>query len=109
MSLKFRCHHDSQVNDTAKYTKYSWRERGYFLRDIISPSGVNKTDKTQASLEFAHESPLIFYDFFFFFNVSWLWGVTAKLQPQESSPTFVQSKRVEIIAIKNKESELTFN
>ena len=32
--------------------------------DIISPSGVNKTDKKQASPEFAHESPY-FYDFFF--------------------------------------------
>ena len=31
--------------------------------DIISPSGVNKTDKTQASLEFAHESPY-FHEFF---------------------------------------------
>ena len=60
MSPKFRCHHDTQVNNTAKYTKYSWRERGYFLRDIISPSDVNKTDKTQASLEVAHESPLNF-------------------------------------------------
>ena len=32
--------------------------------DIISPSGVNKTDKKQASPEFAHESPY-FYEFFF--------------------------------------------
>ena len=31
--------------------------------DIISPSGVNKTDKTQASPEFAHESPY-FHEFF---------------------------------------------
>ena len=30
--------------------------------DIISPSGVNKTDKTQASPEFAHESPY-FHEF----------------------------------------------
>ena len=35
--------------------------------DIISPSGVNKTDKTQASPEFAHESPY-FHNFFFFFG-----------------------------------------
>ena len=34
--------------------------------DIISPSGVNKTDKTQASPEFAHESP--FYTNVFFFT-----------------------------------------
>ena len=45
--------------------------------DIISPSGVNKTDKKQASPEFAHESPY-FYDFFF-----WPQGVTARLQPNE--------------------------
>ena len=35
-----------------------------FIRDIISPSAVNKTDKTQAIPEFAHAS-LFFYDFFF--------------------------------------------
>ena len=45
--------------------------------DITSPSGVNKTDKKQASPEFAHESPY-FYEFFF-----WPWGVTARLQPKE--------------------------
>ena len=61
------------------------------MGDIISPSGVNKTDKTQASPEFAHASP-------FFLNISLPWGVTARLQPQESSPTFVQSKQVGIIA-----------
>ena len=46
--------------------------------DIISPSGVNKTDKTQASPEFAHESP-------FFVSVFFLLpcGVTARHQPQE--------------------------
>ena len=45
--------------------------------DITSPSGVKKTDKKQASPEFAHESPY-FYEFFF-----WPWGVTARLQPKE--------------------------
>ena len=34
-----------------------------FIRDIISPSAVNKTDETQAIPEFAHASPF-FYDFF---------------------------------------------
>ena len=65
MNPKFRCHHDTQVSNTAKYAKYSWQKRGYFIRDIISPSGVNKTDKTQAIPEFAHESP-------FFMNVCFL-------------------------------------
>ena len=37
-----------------------------FIRDIISPSAVNKTDKTQAIPEFAHAS-LFFYDFFLTF------------------------------------------
>ena len=43
----------------------------YFIRDIISPSAVNKTDKTQAIPEFAHAS-LCFYDFFL--NISLPWG-----------------------------------
>ena len=34
-----------------------------FIRDIISPSAVNKTDETQAIPEFAHASSF-FYDFF---------------------------------------------
>ena len=45
--------------------------------DIISPSGVNKTDKTQASPEFAHESPY-FHEF-----LGGPQGVTAQLQPKE--------------------------
>ena len=51
-------------------------EKEDLIRDIISPSGVNTTDKTQASSEFAHESP-----FFMIFPLPW--GVTAQLQPQE--------------------------
>ena len=48
--------------------------------DIISPSGVNKTDKTQAGPEFAHESPFFTNVFFLhFFSV----GVTARLYPHE--------------------------
>ena len=73
-----------------------------------TPSGVNKTDKTQASPEFAHAahaSP-VFYECFF--NISLPWGVTARLQPQESSPTFVQSERVGIVAIKNKRTRMNF-
>ena len=49
-----------------------------FIMDIISPSGVNKPEKTQARPEFAHESPF-FYECFFFLP----WGVTAQPQPQE--------------------------
>ena len=44
--------------------KYSWHERGYFIRDIISPSGVNKSDKKQASSEFTHASPFLIIIFF---------------------------------------------
>ena len=38
-----------------------------FIMDIISPSGVNKTDKTQGRSEFAHESPFFTNVFFFTF------------------------------------------
>ena len=48
--------------------------------DIISPSGVNKTDKTQGRSEFAHESP--FYTNVFFLH-SLSVGVTARLYPHE--------------------------
>ena len=53
MSPKFGVKHDTQVKNTDKCAKHSWRERLYFIRDIISASGVNRTDKTQASPEFA--------------------------------------------------------
>ena len=70
-----------------------------FIMDIISPSGVNKTDKTQASPEFAHESP--FFTNVFFLHLLSL-GVTARLYPHEGFANISQSKRVGIIAIKNK-------
>ena len=35
-----------------------------FIRDIISPSAVNKTDETQAIPEFAHASPFFLWFFF---------------------------------------------
>ena len=63
-----------------------------FIRDIISPSAANKTDKTQAIPEFAHAS-LCFYDFFF--NISLPCGVTTRLQPHESSPTFDRVSELE--------------
>ena len=65
-----------------------------FIRDIISPCGVKKTDKTQAISEFAHSSPS-FYECFSFFDISLPWGVTARLQPQESSPTFDKVSELE--------------
>ena len=41
MSPKFGVKHDTQVKSAAKYAKYSSRKRGYFITDIVSPSGVN--------------------------------------------------------------------
>ena len=41
VSPKFGVKHDTQVKSAAKYAKYSSRKRGYFIRDIVSPSGVN--------------------------------------------------------------------
>ena len=55
--------------------------------DIISPSGVNKTDKKQASPEFAHESPY-FYEFFFFGRGGSLHG----FNPRKSSQTCVTER-----------------
>ena len=47
----------------------------HFIRHIILPGGVNKTDKIQASPEFAHE--------YFFLTFPCCWRVTAWLQAQE--------------------------
>ena len=46
---------------------------------------MNKTDEIEASPEFAHASPFFMN---VFLNISLPWGFTARLQPQESSPTF---------------------
>ena len=74
-----------------------------FRRDIISPRGVNKTDKTQASSEFAHESPL-FYECFFLAV-----GGHCTVSTQGRVHQHVrQSKRVGIIAIKNKRTRIHF-
>ena len=78
--------------------KYSWHERGYFIRDIISPRGVNKSDIKQASSEFTHASPFLVIIIFWHFGSLPL-GVTALLQPQEGFAIFWQRKRVAIIAI----------
>ena len=51
-----------------------------FIMDIISPSRVNKTDKTQGRSEFAHESPFFTNVFFLHFLSV---GVTARLYPHE--------------------------
>ena len=63
-----------------------------FIMDIISPSGVNKTDKTQGRPEFAHESPF-FTNVFFYISFSWgsLHGVTL----MKGSPTFDRVSELE--------------
>ena len=93
MSPKFGVKHDTQVKNTAKYAKCSWRERGYFIRDNISPSGVNRTDNTQASPEFT----LALHCFInIFFNIFLPWpGDTVRLQLRESSPTFDKVRELE--------------
>ena len=62
-----------------------------FIRDIISPSAVNKTDETQAIPEFAHASPF----FMIFFLTFPCRGVTTRLQPHDSSPTFDKVSELE--------------
>ena len=81
--------------NTAKYMQNTnWPERGYFIRDIISPSCVNKTDKNQASPELVYLLPS-FYDFFFQYIFPCRGGVTARLQPQERLPTFGKINELE--------------
>ena len=67
MTPKFRC---QARRPSEKYSQICQQNtvdgKEDFIMEIISPSGVNKTDKTQASPEFAHESPY-FHNFFFFF------------------------------------------
>ena len=93
MSPKFGVKHDTQVKNTAKYAKCSWRERGYFIRDNISPSGVNRTDNTQASPEFTHALHCFIN---IFFNIFLPWpGDTVRLQLRESSPTFDKVRELE--------------
>ena len=64
MTPKFRC---QARRPSEKYRQICRQNtvdgKEDFIMDIISPSGVNKTDKTQASPEFAHESPY-FHEFF---------------------------------------------
>ena len=56
---------------------------------LISPSGVNKTDKTQASPEFNICSCIApFLSECIILKHFLPWGLTTLLQPQESSPTF---------------------
>ena len=76
-----------------KYATYSSGERGYFIREIISPGGVKKTDEMQASPGFAHASAI--FTIIFFLNISLPWGITARIQPQESSPTFDKVSELE--------------
>ena len=56
---------------------------------LISPSGVNKTDKTQASPEFNICSCIApFLSECIILKHFLPWGLTTRLQPLESSPTF---------------------
>ena len=53
---------------------------------------TQNTDEIQASPEFAHASPFFMT---VFLNISLPWGVTARLQPQESSPTIDRVRELE--------------
>ena len=64
-----------------------------FIMDIISPSGVNKTDKTQGRSEFAHESP--FFTNVFFFYISFPWGSLHGFTLMKGSPTFDRVSQLE--------------
>ena len=78
-----------------------------FIRDIISPCGVKKTDKTQAISEFAHSSPSFYECFFFFWHFLAVRGDCTASTSGEF-PNIWQSKRVGIIAIKNKKTRIHF-
>ena len=61
MSLKFRCQarHPLSEKYSQIYTQNTVDGKQDFITDIIPPRGVNKTDKTQGSPEFAYESPFM--------------------------------------------------
>ena len=99
MCPKFGVQHDTQAKNTAIINTQNTVDgkRGYFIGDIISPRGVNETNKTQANPKFVHASPFVMKVFFFFFflNISLTRGVAALLQPQESFQTFDQVSELE--------------
>ena len=64
MSPNFGVKHDTQVKNTAKYPKYSRRERGYFIRDI----SYHRLIKHKQALNLPMYRP--FYMNVFFFNIS---------------------------------------
>ena len=70
MSPKFGIKRNTQVKTTAKYGKHSWRERGYFIGDIISPSGVNKIRliKPKQALNMSMHHPSLSLLLFFLFT-----------------------------------------
>ena len=82
-----------------------YRKDDDFIRDIISPSGVKKTDKTQAISEFAHASPSFYECFFFFWHFVAVRGDCTASTSGEFANIW-QSKRVGIIAIKNKKTRI---
>ena len=100
MSPKFRCQaRVRHPSEKVQPTQNTVRERGYFIREIISPS-----DEIIAHIHCP-----------FFMNVflhtSLAWGVTARHCTASTSGEFSniwQSKRVGIIAIKNKRTRIRF-
>ena len=71
MSPKFGVKRNTQVKNTAKYAKCSWRERGNCLRDIISQSGVNKIRLIKLNPKYVHATSFfinVVVVFFFFYH-----------------------------------------
>ena len=100
MSPKFRCQaRVRHPSEKIQPTQNTVREGGYFIREIISPSGEMV----------AHASPFFMN---VFLNTSLPWGVIAQHCTASTSREFYniwQSKRVGIIAIKNKRTRIRFH
>ena len=81
MSLKFRCQarHPLSEKYSQIYTQNTVDGKEDFITDIIASRGVNKTDKTEGSPEFAYKSPFFMNDFSFYISLP-QWGLTARFQ-----------------------------
>ena len=103
----FGVKHDTQVKNTAKYAKFSWRERGYFIRDIISPSCGNKTQwlKNKQALNLPIHRPLFMN---MFFNISLPWGSLHGFNLRRLRQHLTKYKRVEIIALTILRTQIKF-
>ena len=101
MSPKFRCQaHVRHPSEKVQPTQNTVRQRGYFIREIISPSDEM----------IAHIHRPFFMNVFL--HTSLAWGVTARHCTASTSGEFSniwQSKRVGIIAIKNKRTRIRFH